>query len=50
MSPIGRALLSACDENLVIDIDQVAIQFPGVSRQRIKTVTLLPELKIKGGS
>ena len=50
MSPLGRALLNLCDNNLVIDLDQVQPLFPNLHKGRIKTVALMLGLSIKGGS
>jgi hypothetical protein len=50
MSPVGRALLSMCDNNLVIDLDKVVPLFPNLNKGRIKTVALMLGLSIKGGS
>jgi hypothetical protein len=50
MSPVGRVLLSMCDNDLVVDLDQVMPFFPGANRGKIKTVALMLGLRIKGGS
>lgn len=50
MSPVGRALLSMCDNDLVIDLDQVQPLFPNLNRGRLKTIALMLGMSIKGGS
>ncbi len=51
MSPLGKHLLSVCDNNLVLDLSQVAFSwYVGKGYGGIVAVALHLGLSIKGGS
>lgn len=48
MSPIGRTLLTMCDNDLSIELSRVKELYPGPHLHRAKTVALLLGITIKG--
>lgn len=50
MSPIGKALLRLCDNDLTIDLNKVEGYFPYGHRGQLVLVALHLGLRIKGGS